>query len=364
MSILLTLLLLGFLFFLFSQFGAKLSAGASLIWWLISLFLVLATILPYSLTPIAHLLGVQLPSNLILGGLILFLLFLSIQEAAISTSLSRKLRDTVTTLAAREFESVLRGRRPGFIEKPGDARTALVILPAFNEESNIEAMAKRMKALPERTGDTLIDYCFVDDGSHDRTASLLRKHAPGHYTSHISNTGVAGVILTGFKIAKACDADYVIQCDSDGQHPVEEIPALVSEAIRQSADLLVGSRFVNRSRLEKHESTTRIRQLGSILLHKTLSLFGPGSPVRDPTSGFRVYSGRAIGQLIPRMPDEYPEPESLAILQICRARISEHPVSMIAREGGESSLGGLRGARFMIKVLTALLGLRLRTWRW
>jgi hypothetical protein len=363
MSILLIFLTLCFLLFLFSQFGAKLSAGASVIWWLISGFLLFSVLAPYSLAPLAHLLGVQLPSNLILGGLTLFLLFLSIQEAAVSTGLGRKFREAICTLAARDFEGELRKRRPDFFTKLPHQKSALVILPTYNEEKNIEEMASRLKSLPSTVGDLLLDYCFVNDGSKDRSLALLNLHCPGHFVSHISNAGVAGVILTGFKIASNCDIDFVIQCDSDGQHPVDLIPELAKEAMSRSTDLLVGSRFVNQSRLSKHESTTRARQMGSIVLHLALSLFGGRSIVRDPTSGFRVYSTRAARALQLTMPDEYPEPESVAILQLMKLKIEEHPVAMSPRAGGESSLGGIRGIQFMIKVLTALLGLRLRTWR-
>ena len=363
MSLILIFLLISFLFLLFSQFGAKLSAGASVLWWLIAAFLVFSVLAPYSLAPLAHALGVQLPSNLILGSLSLFLLFLSIQEAAVSTGLSRKFREATCTLAARDFEAELRARRPDFFNKTPKQKSALVILPTYNEEKNIEAMVRRLEQLPASIGTLLLDYCFVNDGSKDQTPILLKRLCPSHTVSHISNTGVAGVILTGFKIASSCEIDFVIQCDSDGQHPVEQIPEIANEAIRRSTDLLVGSRFVNQSRLSKHESTTRARQMGSIVLHFALSLFGGKSLVRDPTSGFRVYSTRAARALQATMPDEYPEPESVALLQLLKFKIEEHPVAMNPRAGGESSLSGFRGIQFMIKVLTALLGLRLRTWR-
>ena len=88
-------------------------------------------------------------------------------------------------------------------------------------------------------------------------------------------------------------------------------------------------------------------------------LFGVG-PIQDPTSGFRVYSRRAIDQLIHCMPDEYPEPELLALAATRGLRVSESPVIMQARQGGKSSIGGLSSIQYMLKVLTALTGLRLR----
>ena len=61
--------------------------------------------------------------------------------------------------------------------------------------------------------------------------------------SHDVNIGVSGVLLTAFKIAKENDFESVVQCDSDGQHPIEEIPRLLKFSSQNRFDLLVGSRF-------------------------------------------------------------------------------------------------------------------------
>jgi len=61
------------------------------------------------------------------------------------------------------------------------------------------------------------------------------------------------------------------------------------------------------------------------------------------------------------MPDEYPEPEAIALVARSRLRIEETHVAMLPRTLGTSSISGLKNARFMTKVTTALLGLRLRT---
>jgi len=61
------------------------------------------------------------------------------------------------------------------------------------------------------------------------------------------------------------------------------------------------------------------------------------------------------------MPDEYPEPEAIALVALSRLLIEETHVAMLPRTLGTSSTSGLKSARFMTKVTTALLGLRLRT---
>jgi hypothetical protein len=108
------------------------------------------------------------------------------------------------------------------------------------------------------------------------------------------------------------------------------------------------------------ESTTRLRRLGMILIILALRLFGNIAKVSDPTSGFRVYSSRAVTTLIRTMPDEYPEPETVAILASNDLQIVEHHVDMLPRQAGVSSLSRFKSMHYMIKVLSALLGLRIR----
>jgi hypothetical protein len=96
-------------FVLISQFGGKLTARNSLVWWLIFLFLAWGVISPHSLEPVAHLLGIQLVSNFVLATMILFLAFQAIQESAFTTSQSRKLRDLISSLAAEAFAAKFLG---------------------------------------------------------------------------------------------------------------------------------------------------------------------------------------------------------------------------------------------------------------
>src|SRR4051812_1840140 len=92
-----------FVAFLFSQFGARLSARNSLVWWFIFLFLTIAIVFPGGLVPVVGALGIQVVSNFVLASMILFLVFQAIQESAFSTTLSRKLRELACSAAAKEF---------------------------------------------------------------------------------------------------------------------------------------------------------------------------------------------------------------------------------------------------------------------
>ena len=340
--------------FLISQFGGKLTARNSLVWWFIFLFLGWCVVSPASLLPIAHLLGIQLVSNFVLATMILFLAFQAIQESAFTTKQSRKLRDLVTSLAAEAFETkCLDG------SKIGTRPRVLVGMPCYNESSYLPVLISDIKKFLKSQANSEYEYifCIVNDGSSDLSRFILSREFPNGSTHHTSNVGVAGALLTVFKAALQLKANYVIQCDSDGQHPLEEIPNLMAAMKFQNTDLLVGSRFANGN---VDESSTRVRRLGSKIITLTIKVLFGQSNITDPTSGFRVYSEKAQRYLLNYMPDEYPEPETIALMLTQGFKIAEIPVTMSARQSGISSLSGFSGIRFMVKVLSALIGLRLR----
>ena len=334
-----------------AQFGGRIAARNATIWWLIAGFMMLSAIVPQALRPIADALGIEFISNLVLASMIVFLLYQTMEMVGDHTAQGRKLRRLVCRTAADRF--VDRGPRPEAGERP----RVLVILPCYEEEAALAETLAAMAAIESE--DLAIDWCVVNDGSLDRTAEILDRDAPANHTDHLANTGVAGVLLTGFEIGARLGVDHVVQCDADGQHPFERIPELVHAAREKKADLMIGSRNVGGGGLDP--STTPLRRFGGTVIGMTLKLFGLGVPVSDPTSGFRVYSRRAIAHLVRAMPDDYPEPESIAVLALDGQTIAEHPVRMKPRETGQSSISSLGAARFMVKVVSAMLGLRLRS---
>jgi glycosyltransferase involved in cell wall biosynthesis len=336
----------------FSQFGSRLSAQRSLLWWCVFVFVSLAAVYPHAYDGIVQLLGIQVTSNFILGSLVFFCLLQLLEESASQTKNLRLIRELVSSNAAHSFHSAW-----GAQKKP----KALVVLPAFNEEQSLPTLKDRLDQLSQAHPE--IGFCFVDDGSRDRTREVLVEIFPGRYCSHATNMGVSAALLTGFKAAKALGADWVIQCDSDGQHPLNEIPRMIQIAESRDLDLLIGSRYLNPDqRTENLKASTSARRAGGRLLAYTLRVLFGAKAISDPTSGFKVYSKRAVGLFSVLMPDEYPEPEVIALASLAGLKIEEASVVMHARVGGESSLSGIKSAQFMVKVLTALLGFRLRTW--
>lgn len=352
MSIILIIVLVVTLVLIFSQFGGKLSATSAWHWWLVGIFLVLAAYEPEFYRPLADLLGIKFISNFVLASLVMFLFMQGLSGQAASIEMIRKQRQLISADAVRRY--LYENSAPNF------TRT-LVILPTFNEEATVAGIARELEML--RREDPSLNYCFINDGSSDGTSARLLELGKAHFAEHLVNINVSGVLRTGFQLAHALGADFVVQCDADGQHPVSEIKRLVVELKERKLDCLIGSRFLGASILSRlqEESTSIFRAFGGQCLCWSLRMLF-GAEVSDPTSGFRVYSSAAVEVLRRNIPDEYPEPESIAIIAAARLRISETPVKMNARMAGVSSLsGGLKSIAYMSKVISALLGLRMRS---
>lgn len=355
---------------LFSQFGRRLSAKHSLVWMAVFAFLIVAALVPDWITPLAHAVGFKLVSNFVLAGLVFFSFLEILQQSAQNVKISRKLREVISASAAQQFLERITLQNKG--NTLAHETKVLVVSPCFNEEVSLPSTLRALAILKQENPE--IDYCVVNDGSRDRSLQILKIDAPVNHTSHLSNAGVGAALLTGFLAARELNAEYVVQCDSDGQHPISEIPRLVEFARESGSDLLIGSRFVQyenpntdspdqkntRYSAPNLESTSLSRWLGGRMISLTLGLFGRHAIIKDPTSGFRVYSSKAYLSLIEQMPEEYPEPESIAILLQSGMTVKECHVFMQARAGGVSSISGVKSVQFMLKVSTALIALRLR----
>jgi hypothetical protein len=353
-----------FAVYLVTRFGSRIAAKTSGLWWAVLFFLAVVVITPEVLHPLASLLGFQLVSNLIFAILIAFLFKESLQNSTRNTDLERALRNTVAEFAA---ESYLQKKKPA--DAPSAKKRVLVFLPTYNEQENILAVTGRLEKMMQAQQDYEIDICFVDDGSKDQTRSLLKSKVPSWFTYHLTNRGVSGGLLTAIKILKNGGFDFLVQCDADGQHPIDLIPHMVTVALKKNTDLLIGSRFSKTTddlvssdaTGNSLESTTVIRKIGGSLITFFLGLFGKNLMIADPTSGFRIYSQKACHYLENKVPDDYPEPETIALLALRSFKIEEVRVRMQARVAGSSSISGMKSIQFMIKVCTALLSLRIRS---
>lgn len=232
----------------------------------------------------------------------------------------------------------------GSIERMTQHPKTLVLIPALNEEDSIARVVGRVRQnLP------WADVLVINDGSSDNTAQAAEQ--TGALVLHMPyNVGIGASVQTGFLFAEQQGYAVVIRNDGDGQHGVQDIPALLAELDKGEVDMVIGSRYIE----NRGYVASAARRAGSLLLANLISAI-IHQRVTDPTSGFIVCNRRAIRLCAQVYPHDYPEPESLVILHRAGLKLREVPVTMEARMGGRSSITTLRSGYYMVKVILAIL---------
>ncbi|MDO4566941.1 MAG: glycosyltransferase family 2 protein [Oscillospiraceae bacterium] len=223
-------------------------------------------------------------------------------------------------------------------------KRVLVIVPAYNEESNIAAV---VASLREKA--PACDFIVVNDCSEDATKRRCEEiDAP--YIDIPVNLGIGGGVQTGFRYACERGYDAAVQFDGDGQHLAEFLPAIVEPVLAGECDLCIGSRFLEK----KGFQTSAMRRFGinflSFLIYLVCKI-----RVTDVTSGFRASSRALCEFFCENYAQDYPEPEAVMAASIAGFRVEERPVEMRERQGGKSSISPLKSVYFMIKVSLAIL---------
>ena len=103
------------------------------------------------------------------------------------------------------------------------------------------------------------------------------------------NMGNGAALQTGFKYALLNDFDYVVCFDGDGQHEPAEVPKLIKEMEDTGADIVIGSRFLNRS-----DYKPSLARKAGMALFRFLTGITTGSKMTDITSGFQAIDRRAF----------------------------------------------------------------------
>lgn len=225
----------------------------------------------------------------------------------------------------------------------------LVFIPAWNEEDTIaEVIADVRGHLPDA------DILVVDDGSIDATAARARA-AGARVAALPFNQGVGSAQQTGYIYALRRGYDICAHLDGDGQHPASELASLVAEVKDGRADMVVGSRYVDRTvALDDDYRATRSRRAGQHLFRMIVSL-STKQRFTDTTSGMRAVNRRAMSLFSERYSPEFAEVESLQRAVLQGLRVEEAPVRMLHRGGGRSFLTPVGSAYYIFKTLIVLL---------
>jgi glycosyltransferase involved in cell wall biosynthesis len=203
-----------------------------------------------------------------------------------------------------------------------------IVVPFFNEQDGISELYVRTRTVMESLGRDF-EFVFVDDGSTDRTFSLLSEIS--NLDERVTvvrlrrNYGQTEALVAGFDQASG---DFIIAMDGDLQHNPEEIPRLI-EKLDEDYDVVCGRR------MERPGDSVLLRKIPSRAAN-WLMRKATGVDIHDFGGGFKGFR-TALIRGIPLYGDMHRFIPALA--SAYGARICEVPIQLAERKHGQSHYG-------------------------
>ena len=226
----------------------------------------------------------------------------------------------------------------------------LLIIPSYNEEDNVLSNYQNI-VKHNKNNKINYDVIIINDGSTDKTEEICKENNIP-YISLINNLGIGGAVQTGYKYALENNYDIAVQFDGDGQHDVNYVENIIKPIIDEKYDMVIGSRFIDKSSSEFKSS--KARRIGISIISFFIKLT-TGKKIYDTTSGFRAVNKNLIKYFAKNYPVEYPEPVSTVEILKRKKSIKEVPVSMKERKNGISSIKTWKQIYYMINVILSIL---------
>lgn len=226
-----------------------------------------------------------------------------------------------------------------------------IIIPVYNEQESISDLIDRIIASREviLKGAGLVDLeiITVDDGSSDRTASILASYSDKvTVLTHDINRGYGAALKTGFANARG---EYLSFLDADGTCNPESFINMVNKLRESGAQIAVGSR------MDKDKSEMpAVRWIGNKFFATLLTFFS-GKKVTDSASGMRVFKKEILKSL-------YPLPDGLHFTPAMTTKALHEGMQIVeiavpyAERGGKSKLSVFKdGYRFLKIIMDTVL---------
>jgi dolichol-phosphate mannosyltransferase len=175
------------------------------------------------------------------------------------------------------------------VASPADHPRALVIVPTYNEAGNIAHAIDVVLSLP-----VPFDVLVIDDGSPDGTADRVRAAALNHpgrveLIERSGKLGLGTAYIRGFRHALERGYELVCEMDADFSHNPRDLPRLV-DAVRQGADLAIGSRYKGGTRVINWPLSRLILSYSASVYTRAITRL----PVQDVTSGFKCFRRQVL----------------------------------------------------------------------
>jgi glycosyltransferase involved in cell wall biosynthesis len=222
------------------------------------------------------------------------------------------------------------------------APTVSVVIPAFNEESTIGDVIRKVQTA-SGLASVPYDIVVVDDGSFDNTGVVAKSHN-ARVISNWRNQGKGVALRRGFESALG---DIIVTIDADGSHDPRDIGKLV-RPILDGADVVLGCRCLDgRGR----ETTTRLNVFGNSIINFAIWLL-TGKRVKDSQTGFRAFRKKILQEVAVSAEGFQVETELTVKMLMNGNDVREVPIAITRRIVSNSRVNPLRDG---LKILMAML---------
>ncbi|MDO8269808.1 MAG: glycosyltransferase family 2 protein [Candidatus Levybacteria bacterium] len=215
-----------------------------------------------------------------------------------------------------------------------------IIIPAYNEERNINKVLLKLKKLKKILN---LEVIVVDDGSSDQTVKVAKQNAD-IVVRLKKNKGKGGAFIAGIQKSKG---KYVIQIDADDQFQVKDIPKFLDK-LNEGYQVVLGTRF-DKGNIEKG-SVSIVNLFGNWLMSQT-TIFFSGIHITDIMAGFKGFTRDSLKKMQLSTNHFGYEAEVIVKAGKLNLRVAEVPITYKKRLFGTSSVHALKDG---IKVISTI----------
>jgi glycosyltransferase involved in cell wall biosynthesis len=222
-----------------------------------------------------------------------------------------------------------------------------IVVPAYNEEDRIAQALKRLKNLKFNDLGFKKEIIVVNDGSKDKTKSILLKQKGIVLINLPKNRGKGYALRQGFKAAKG---EVICIQDADLEYADSSIRTMLKE-MNKGADVVYGSRFKG-----KFENMSKLHLFGNKFLSiSTKILFF--SNVTDMETALKMFRAPILKSIKIKSNSFDFEPEVTAKVLMAGHKIKEIPVKYNAREKAEKKISWKDGLKAFLVLIKCRVGL-------
>ncbi|MEZ4669888.1 MAG: glycosyltransferase family 2 protein [Anaerolineae bacterium] len=228
-----------------------------------------------------------------------------------------------------------------------------LVVPAYNESEGVHQTAEAMRSILETLSKNYtMEVVFVNDGSKDNTADLLKAEFDGDarvkVVSHDRNKGLGAAIRTGFQNATG---DIIVTTDFDGTYPLVTIPQMLARLKADGTNMVTASPYHPNGKVEGVPGYRLLFSFGASLLYRILVKWN----IHTWTALYRAYQRQVVDAITFESNDFLAGTEILVKAIQAGFTVSEFPTTLHVRTFGQSSIKIARVTKLHLKFQWRLL---------